>query len=776
MSTETATSSHAQRRPGRASKQPSSKRSRPARSRSQGSAKAVSSNSHQSPSRGSAKAAAKRSTWRTTHSKGAHSSDTASERAESEPLAQLSWTSTAARTVSGSKAQHRNRRHAWGCSLLSDDAAIAFSNKALAQSPLLAPAAAAETPPENHAAAGSVSNEQQQQLLGMQSAEPSSGGHAPTQSLPMREAAPQVPQSSGGISAGKQGSGGHQSGPSGPTFYKDLQDLLSLLDPKDAAHQPNLRAPQQLPPEAQSQLPSETQQHLLPGLRPQLPCTAEKLQEDIVEAVGVVVPLIRCHALTTQAMAAVLQGTDRLPATSQQVAHAQQAVHAQQALPPFHSLPDQRAVNVLPAQQAAVTQQSAQAQQAMPTQQAEGTQLALPPQPAPQAQQAAKPAQCAKHGQPPHPNLFAKKAKLSAASQPAASQQTNGHVSMRARLASARDMSQLPSRLSAQPSAPRLTPLLTASVAPKAAPSPSGPTLEHSGSVAQAKALSEATSAEAKPAAELVSQQIAAPAAKHMPAEEAKHLPLSVQQQQQQQPQQACALASTPQPGESSAGADRTKTFTARPVVAASVCPAQVQAIVADGPTAQAPTLAADPIVVGDASAVPTASDVVQTQARGVAGGAAQPGMQAVPAVAASRSASAEAPAPSPIATSSTAAVLVAGSDVAPDDTAASSSRLALPQTSSHAAVHAANGLGATTAAATDVCTSSRDPDAQSHAGSTAPSNNARGAPAWTPPECAVAFLQKLTEAVEAKRLDHNLPPSAPSPPAVQAWLVSCCL
>ncbi|KAL0029658.1 hypothetical protein WJX79_000255 [Trebouxia sp. C0005] len=123
MSTENATSSHARQPSGGAISKSSSKRSGPAKSRSQSSIKAGSSDATHSASRGSAKASAGGPAKSvTTHSSKAAGQSRAEDGTISVPLLKGSWAGTGVRTAV-SKKQRIDRRHPWGFSL-ADHAAI----------------------------------------------------------------------------------------------------------------------------------------------------------------------------------------------------------------------------------------------------------------------------------------------------------------------------------------------------------------------------------------------------------------------------------------------------------------------------------------------------------------------------------------------------------------------------------------------------------------------------------------------------------------------------
>ena len=228
--------------------------------------------------------------------------------------------------------------------------------------------------------------------------------------------------------------------------------------------------------------------------------------------------MARCHALVTLTMLPAFRGCNRLHATSQQVEHAQQAVIAQQAVTGQQARPSQQVVmprlplplvpmltqqpsngvilppaqQANPAQHAALTLPVARTQHFTPTSQAMPAQqvvsvpshaLPAPTQaPAPahqhahaeapkqvvQALQVACSAQPAKHVQHAASAFPAKKARLS----PPCEQRT-AHVSMRARLASARDMSLSPTRRQAHAALPQHANPLTTESPLMPAPSPS---------------------------------------------------------------------------------------------------------------------------------------------------------------------------------------------------------------------------------------------------------------------------------------------------------------
>ena len=475
MSTENATSSHACQPSGGATSKSSSKRSCLAKSRSHSSIKAGSSNATNSASRGSVKASAggPAKSAITDSSKAAGQS-----RAEggtiSVPSLKGSWPGTGVRTAV-SKKQRTDRRHAWGFSL-ADHAAIPVSNKALAQTCMAGPS---EVPSlQDTTAVTCMGNEQPLQPLPMRSADQSISGKAPPQSVVTRQAAAAAAaagQVAGRSSASQGGTALPGRSTHRPAFYKGLQDLLHRLDPQEAQQQP------------------------LPN--------AYSLQADIASIVGIDVSMARCHALATLTMLPAFRGCNRLHATSQQVEHAQQAVSAQQAVTGQQARPSQQAVmprlplplvsmltqqpsngvilppaqQANPAQHAALTLPVARAQyftpssQAMPTQKVVSVPFhALPaptpaPAPAPahhadaaqqvvQALQVACSAQPVTHGQHAASAFPAKKARLS----PPCEQRT-AHVSMRARLASARDMSLSPTQQQAHAALQHANPLTTES-------------------------------------------------------------------------------------------------------------------------------------------------------------------------------------------------------------------------------------------------------------------------------------------------------------------------
>ncbi len=487
MSTENATSSHARQPSGGAISKSSSKRSCPAKSRSHSSIKAGSSNATHSASRGSAKASAGGpAKSATTHSSKAAGQSRAEDGTISVPLLKGSWAGTGVRTAV-SKKQRTDRRHAWGFSL-ADHAAIPVSNKALAQNCGAGPT---EVPTlQDKTAVTCMRNEQSLQPLAMRSADQSTSGKAPSRSVVTRQAAAAAAaaaaQAAGRSSASQGGNALPGRSTHRPAFYKGLQDLLHRLDPQEA------------------------QQQLLPN--------AYSLQADIASIVGIDVSMARCHALITLTMLPSFRGCNRLHATSQQVEHAQQAVSAQQAVTGQQARPSQQAVmprlplpllpmltqqpsngqNPMPVQQAnparhaALTLPVARAQhftpssQAMPAQQvisARHHALPAPTQaPAPahqkahaeaaqqvvQALQVACSAQSAKHEQHAASAFPAKKARLS----PPCEQRT-AHVSMRARLANARDMSLSPTRRQAHAALPQPADPVTTDSPLMPAPSPS---------------------------------------------------------------------------------------------------------------------------------------------------------------------------------------------------------------------------------------------------------------------------------------------------------------
>ena len=451
MSTENATSSHARQPSGGATSKSSSKCSCLAKSRSHSSIKAGSSNATNSASRGSVKASAGGPAKSAiTHSSKAAGQSRAEDGIISMPSLKGSWAGTGVRTAV-SKKQRTDRRHAWGFSL-ADHAAIPVSNKALAQNCMAGPT---EVPSlQDLTAVTCMGNEQPLQPLAMLSADQSISRKAPPQSVVTRQAAAAAAQAAGRSSASQGGSALPGRSTHRPAFYKGLQDLLHRLDPQEAQQQP------------------------LPN--------AHSLQADIASIVGIDVSMARCHALVTLTMLPAFRGCNRLHAISQQVEHAQQAVSAQQAVTGQQARPSQQAVmprlplpllpmltqqpsngvilppnqQANPAQHAALTLPIARAQyftpssQAMPAQQLVSVPFhALPaPTPAPahhaeaaqqlfQALQVACSAQPAKHGQHAASGFPAKTARLS----PPCEQRT-AHVSMRARLASARDMSLSPTR------------------------------------------------------------------------------------------------------------------------------------------------------------------------------------------------------------------------------------------------------------------------------------------------------------------------------------------
>lgn len=482
MSTENASSSHAHQPSGGAISKSSSKRSCPAKSRSHSSIKAASSNATHSASRGSVRASAGGpAKSATTHSSKAAGQSRAEDGTLSVPSLKGSWAGTGVRTAAVSKKQRTDRRHVWGFSL-ADHAAIPISNKALAQTCM---AGSTEVPAlQDKTAVACMGNEQPQQSLALQSADQSTGGKAPVQSMVTRQAA--AAQAAGRSSASQGGNALPGRSTHRPAFYKGLQDLLHRLDPQEA------------------------QQQLLPN--------ACSLQADIASVVGIDVSMVRCRALITLTMLPAFRGCNRLHATSQQVEHAQQAVSAQQAVNGQQARPSQQAVmtrlplpllpmltqqpshgqipmpaqQANPAQHAALTLPVARAQhftpspQAMPAQQVvSAPHHALPaptqaPDPAQQqahaeaaqqvvqALQVACSAQPAKHGQHAASVFPAKKARLS----PPCEQRTT-HVSMRARLANARDMSQSPTRRQAHAALPQRANPVTTEFPLMPAPSPS---------------------------------------------------------------------------------------------------------------------------------------------------------------------------------------------------------------------------------------------------------------------------------------------------------------
>ncbi len=492
MSTENATSSHARQPSGGAISKSSSKRSCLAKSRSHSSIKAGSSNATNSASRGSAKASAGGpAKSATTHSSKAAGQNRAEDGIISVPSLKGSWGGTGVRTAV-SKKQRTDRRHAWGFSL-ADHAAIPVSNKALAQTCMAGPT---EVPSlQDTTAVTCMGDEQPLQPPAMRPADQSISGKAPPQSVVTRQAAAQA---AGRSSASQGGNALPKRSTHRPAFYKGLQDLLHRLDPQEA------------------------QQQLLPN--------AYSLQADIASIVGIDVSMARCRALVTLSMLPAFRGCERLHATSQQVEHAQQAVSAQQAVTGQQARPSQQAVTgqqarpsqqavmprvplpsvpmltqqpsngviLLPAQQAnpaqhaALTLPVARAQHFTPSSQAMPAQLvvslpshALPaPTQAPppahqqahaeaaqqvvQALQVACSAQPAKHGQHAASAFPAQKARLS----PPCEQRT-AHVSMRARLASARDMSLSPTRRQAHAALPQHANPVTTESPLLPAPSPS---------------------------------------------------------------------------------------------------------------------------------------------------------------------------------------------------------------------------------------------------------------------------------------------------------------
>ncbi|DBA98256.1 TPA: Histone-lysine N-methyltransferase setd2 [Trebouxia sp. C0004] len=481
MSTEKATSLHA-RQPSRgAISKSSSKRSCPAKSCSHSSIKAGSSNATHSASRGSARASAGGpAKSATTHSSKAAGQSRAEDGTISVLSLKGSWAGTAVRTAAVSKKQRTDRRHAWGFSL-ADYAAIPVSNKALTQTSAAGPT---EVPVlQDKTAVTCVGNEQPQPPLALPPADLSTSGRAPFQSMVTRQAAAQA----AGRSSASQGANAlpgrstHR-----PAFYKGLQDLLHRLDPQEA------------------------QQQLLPN--------AYSLQADIASLVGIDVSMARCRALVKLTMLPAFRGCNRLHATSQQVEHAQQAINAQQAVTGQQARPSQQAVMPLlplpllpmltqqpsngqipmpvqqanPAQHDALSLPVARAQHFTPSSQAMPAQwvvsaphhaLLAPIQaPAPAQQQAhaeaaqqvfqalqvACSSQPAKSGQHAASAFPAKKARLS----PSFEQRT-AHVSMRARLANARDMPVSPTRRQAHATLPQHANPVTTDSALMPAPSPS---------------------------------------------------------------------------------------------------------------------------------------------------------------------------------------------------------------------------------------------------------------------------------------------------------------
>ena len=468
MSTENATSSHACQLSGGAISKSSSKRSCLAKSRSHSSIRAGSSSATHSASRGSAKpSAGGPAKSATVHSSEAAGQSRAEDGTIRVPSLKGSWGGTGVRTAV-SKKQSTDRRHAWGFSL-ADHAAIPVSNKALAQACVAGPT---EVPSlQDRTAVTCMGNEQPLQPLAMRFADQSTSGKAPSQSVVTRQAAAAAAaaaQAAGRSSASQGGNAvpGHRT--HRPAFYKGLQDLLHRLDPQEA------------------------QQQVLPK--------AYTLQADIASIVGIDMSMARCRALVTLTMLPAFRGCNRLHATSQQVEHAQQAVSAQQAVTGQQARPSQQAVMprlplpVLPmlTQQPSTGQILTPAQQANPAQHAALTLLvarghhftpspqAMPAQqvnsaphhalPAPtkapasghqqahaeaseqavQAPQVACSAQPTEHGQHALSPFPAKKARLS----PPCEQRT-AHVSMRARLANARDLSLSPTRRQAHAALPQ---------------------------------------------------------------------------------------------------------------------------------------------------------------------------------------------------------------------------------------------------------------------------------------------------------------------------------
>ena len=419
MSTENATSSHACQLSGGAISKSSSKRFCVAKSRSHSSIRAGSSSATHSASRGSAKASAGGpAKSATVHSSEAAGQSRAEDGTIRVPSLKGSWGGTGVRTAV-SKKQRTDRRHSWGFSL-ADHAAIPVSNKALAQACVPGPT---EVPSlQDRTAVTCMGNEQPLQPLAMRSADQSTSGKAPSQSVVTRQAAAAAAAQAAGRSSASQGGNALRGrGTHRPAFYKGLQDLLHKLDPQEA------------------------QQQVLPK--------AYSLQADIASIVGIDVSMARCRALLTLNMLPAFRGCNRLHATSQQVEHAQQAVSAQQAVTGQQARPSQQAVMPrlpLPAQQVisalhhtlpAPTQAPAPAHQQAHAEAAEQ---------AAQAPQVACSAQPAKHGQHASSAFSAKKAGLS----PPCEQRT-AHVSMRARLANARDLSLSPTRRQAHAALPQ---------------------------------------------------------------------------------------------------------------------------------------------------------------------------------------------------------------------------------------------------------------------------------------------------------------------------------
>lgn len=504
--------------------------------------------------------------------------DTAQVRAKAASHLKWFWESAGKRTAVVSKERRKDRTHAWGYSLF-DNAAIPVSSKALARSPVAATDSGAAV--RDEAVAAGAINQQPQPSPGGQPSEPTASSWGTvSQSMVTRQAsaaqADGTKSTAGGAGASSVGQGRSppsECGTHRPAFYKGLQDLLHRLDPQ--------QVPQHLPREAQ------------------------RLQADFLSAVGMDVSMVRCRALTSLTMLPAFRGRSRLPATWQQVEHAQKAVNAQQAVngqrtgpaqqppcmqrPPSSmtlSVPSQRSSHAQPpllpqlpacaqqpsdgqaslamqqtspAEHAVVTDTASRAQQLSQAQQAVPAQPVVPAQqPAPlqqqahayqtaaaqqayQALQAAHPARPARHGQLTVPAPPAKKAKLSPPFE-----QRSGHVSMRARLANARDMSQSPTGRQAQAAlSDSSTPSSDAPPLMAAPSQGSGlmPMQAHA-NAAHHQALQGVLPEPPRSAAMVLQVQAHAPPHVSRPAEATQPVLPPAEVQQQGQPQQADDLAS----------------------------------------------------------------------------------------------------------------------------------------------------------------------------------------------------------------------------------------
>ncbi len=423
------------------------------------------------------------------------------------PLLKGSWGGTGVRTAV-SKKQRTDRRHAWGFSL-ADHAAIPVSNKALAQTCMAGPT---EVPSlQDTTAVTCMGDEQPRQPLAMPSADQSTSDKAPPHSVVTRQAAAAAAaaQAAGRSSASQGGNALPKRSTHRPAFYKGLQDLLHRLDPQEAQ--------QQLLPNAHSlqadiasivgidvtmaRCRALVTLTMLPAFRGcnRLHATSQQI-EHAQQAVSAQQAVTGQQARPSQQAVTGQQASPSQQAvTGQQASPSQQAVMPRLPLPLVPMLTQQPSNGVIlsPAQQAdsaqhaALTLPVARAQhftpssQAMPAQQVSSVQVHALPAPAPapapahqhahaeapqqvvQALQVACSAQPAKHEQHAAPAFPAKKARLS----PLCEQRT-AHVSMRARLASARDMSLSPTRRQAPAALPHHANPVTTESPLMPAPSP----------------------------------------------------------------------------------------------------------------------------------------------------------------------------------------------------------------------------------------------------------------------------------------------------------------